>query len=366
MNVPFVDLKALHAPLQPNILRIIEGLLEGGVLMGGEQVKNFEEDFARYMGTRCCIACANGTDALEIILRALEIKGGDEVIVPANGWMSAAEAVLLVGATPVFVDNDPHTYTINPALIEARITKHTRAIIPIHLYGLAADLAPIIELARPRGIKIIEDAAQAHGAAMGNQKTGSMGDAAAFSFYPTKNLGALGDGGAMLTNDEALADKMRSIANHGQLVRDQPLRLGRNSRMDALQAAVLSMKLPYLDAWNRQRRQLAKHYQQQLADSPAVLPTVPDDQRHVHHLYVVRVAQRDSVQQHLAKKGIVTQVHYPYPVPALNPFRHLPSAQERFPVATRQASELLSLPLHPAMSLDTVDYVCGALKEALV
>lgn len=366
MNIPFVDLAALHAPFQPAILRATEDLLSSGLLMGGEAVTNFETAFARYLGVSHCICCANGTDALEIILRALDIGEEDEVIVSANGWMSAAEAVRLVGATPVFVDSHPLTYTIDPDLVEARITKRTRAIIPIHLYGFAADLSPIVELAHARGIKIIEDCAQAHGAAIGNRKVGSLGDAAAFSFYPTKNLGALGDGGAMLTNDKALADAMRSIANHGQLIRDQPLRLGRNSRMDALQAALLSIKLPHLDQWNRQRKMLAERYRQQLTDTSAILPIIPDDeQRHVHHLYVVRVPGRDIVRQQLAAEGITTQIHYPYPVPTLAPFRSLPSAQDTYPVATRQASELLSLPMHPTMSPESVDYVCHTLKNVL-
>ncbi len=227
MNIPFVDLSALHAPLQPVILRAMKDVLEGGVLMGGAAVKHFETAFSDYVGVSHCVSCANGTDALEIILRALDIGAEDEVIVPANGWMSAAEAVRLVGATPVFVDNHPLTYVIDLDLVEAKITKRTRAIIPIHLYGFATDLLPIVELARAQGINIIEDCAQAHGAAIGSQKVGSLGDAAAFSFYPTKNLGGMGDSGAMLTNDKILADTMRSIANHGQLVRDKPLRLGR-------------------------------------------------------------------------------------------------------------------------------------------
>ena len=365
MHVPFVDLSALHAPLQPAILRAIDQLVKGGVIMGGKSVEAFEAAFARYIGTKFCVSCANGTDALEIILRALDIKAGDEVIVPANGWMSAAEAVRLVGATPVFVDSHPLTYTLNPDEIEARRTEHTRAIVPIHLYGLAADLSPIIELAQAHGIKVIEDCAQAHGTAIGNRKVGSVGDVAAFSFYPTKNLGALGDGGAMLTNDAVLARKLRSIANHGQVARDQPVRLGRNSRMDALQATVLSIKLPHLDAWNQRRRQLAQRYRQQLASTALALPMLPDDEQHVHHLFVVRVRDRDTIQHYLAEHDIVTQIHYPTPVPALAPFCSLPSASADFPVATAQATELLSLPLHPTMSLEMVDYVGETLTQAI-
>ena len=365
MQVPFVDLSALHAPLQPTILRAIDQVVSQGVIMGGEAVAAFEADFAQYIGTDCCISCANGTDALEIILRALEINAGDQVIVPANGWMSAAEAVRLVGATPVFVDSHPHTYTMNPDEVVTHLTERTRAIIPIHLYGFAADVSELVELAHSHDIKVIEDCAQAHGAAIGNRKVGSLGDVAAFSFYPTKNLGALGDGGAMLTSDAALARKLRSIANHGQIARDQPIRLGRNSRMDALQATVLSIKLPYLDEWNRQRRHLARHYRQRLENTSLTLPILPAGERHVHHLYVVRVKGRDQLQRYLAEHGIITQIHYPTPVPALAPFCTLPSAQEVFSVATRQAPELLSLPLHPAMSEDTVDYVCDILTRGL-
>ena len=334
--------------------------------MGGPLLEAFETAFAQYVGTDYCIACANGTDALEIILRALAIGAGDEVVVPANGWMSAAEAVRLVGATPVFVDNDSTTYILNSNEVASHLTDRTRAIIPVHLYGLLTDLSPIIKLAREHGLWVIEDCAQAHGAAIGNRRAGSWGDVAAFSFYPTKNLGALGDGGAMLTNDEALARALRRVANHGQVARDRPVQLGRNSRMDALQAAVLTIKLPYLDGWNRRRRQLAQRYQQQLADLSLVLPVLPEDgPQHVHHLYVVRVRDRNRVQQHLARHGIVTQVHYPTPVPSLAPFRASVATSASFPVATRQAPQLLSLPLYPTMSTEAVDYVSEVLRRAM-
>lgn len=365
MRVPFVDLSSLHAPLQPAILQATDHLLKGGVIMGGEAVQTFEAAFAKYIGTKYCISCGNGTDALEIILRALNIKEGDEVIVPANGWMSAAEAARLVGATPVFVDSHPQTYAINPGEISARITERTRAIIPIHLYGLAADLVPIMKLAHLHNIKVVEDCAQAHGAAIGNRKVGSIGDAAAFSFYPTKNLGALGDGGAMLTNDALLADKMRSIANHGQVARDQPVRLGRNSRMDALQASILGIKLPYLDKWNEQRRQRAHQYRQRLVNASVSLPIITNEHQHVHHLFVVRVRERNNIRRYMEEHGISTQVHYPTPVPALAPFRTPLSVQEVFPVSHRQAPALLSLPLHPTISPEAVDYVCDVLKEAI-
>lgn len=365
MYVPFVDLSKLHAPLQSTILQAVDQLVDSGIIMGGNSLTLFEQSFARYIGTDYCVGCGNGTDALEIILRAYGIQNNDEVIVPANGWMSAAEAVRLVGATPVFVDSHPDTYLMDTEQLESLITPHTRAIIPVHLYGLAADLTTIIELAHSRNIKVIEDCAQAHGAAVGPHKAGSLGDASAFSFYPTKNLGALGDAGAMLTRDATLAATLRSIANHGQIARDRPVRLGRNSRMDALQAAVLSIKLPYLDHWNQQRRKLAHRYQQQLKAISVALPIISDSDRHVYHLYVVRVPHRDKVQQHLADRGITTQIHYPHPVPTLAPFRTLPSAQRSYPVSARQASELLSLPLSPTMSLEAVDYVCDTLKGVI-
>ena len=366
MLIPFVDLVALHAPLQPTILQAMDQLLQGGVVMGGQPLATFEASFAQYIGTGHCVACANGTDALEIILRALAIQPGDEVVVPANGWMSAAEAVRLVGATPVFVDNDPTTYAMRVDNIAAHLTARTRAIIPVHLYGLVTDLSPVMELARQRNITVIEDCAQAHGAMIGDRRAGSWGDAAAFSFYPTKNLGALGDGGAMVTHDEKLAAAMRRIANHGQVARDQPVQLGRNSRMDTWQAIVLAIKLPYLNEWNGRRRQLARRYEQQLSGAPLTLPVIPEDeQQHVHHLYVVRVANRRRVQQYLAEHGVITQIHYPTPVPYLAPFEMLSSAQEKFPTAAQQASELLSLPLHPTMSLEAVDYVSDILWQAI-
>ena len=287
------------------------------------------------------------------------------MIVPANGWMSAAEAVRLVGATPVFVDSDPDTYAMDVSQVEARWTHHTRAVVIVHLYGRATDPAALVALARARGGLVIEDCAQAHGAVVNRQRAGSLGHVAAFSFYPTKNLGALGDGGAMLTQDAALAATLRQVANHGQVARDQAVRLGRNSRMDALQAAVLSLKLPYLDAWNQRRQQLARHYEERLAGLPLTLPARPDNDQHVHHLYVVRVRHRDAVQRFLANEGVATQIHYPTPVPDLIPFRHLIPPPTGFPVARRQAAELLSLPLHPTLSWSAVDYVCDVLRRAV-
>ena len=363
MQVPFADLSAQHIPLQDRLHQALQNLLEGGRFIGGESVAQFEQDFAAYIGTVHGVACGNGTDALEIVLRALDIGSGDEVIVPANGWLSAAEAVCLVGATPVFVDNDTDTYNIDPRLIENCLTPRTRAIIPVHLYGLPADMPRIMALAQQHDLRVIEDCAQAPGAHIGNRKVGGWGDAAIFSFYPIKNLGAIGDAGMMLTNNPTLAQRMRCLANYGRFEKEAPTMLGRNSRMDPLQAAFLSIKLPYLDQWNQQRQDIAQQYCEALADTGLKLPG-PYAEKSVYHLFVVQVSQREQIQQYLRQQGIATEVHYPYPVCTLAPFQSQPLLSHHFPVAIRQAAHLLSLPLYPNLTPEAVMHVAYHLRAA--
>ncbi|MEQ9440565.1 MAG: DegT/DnrJ/EryC1/StrS family aminotransferase [Cyclobacteriaceae bacterium] len=354
MKIPFVDLRRQHDPFKGELQAAFAELLGGGVVMGGEVVRLFEEAFASYLGVKYAISCANATDALEIVLRAWDIRQGDEVIVPANGWMSAAEAVCLVGATPVFVDNQADGYCLDEHLLEAKITERTKAIIPIHLYGDPANMPAIVAVARQYGINVLEDCAQAHGASVQGKKVGSWGQAGIFSFYPTKNLGALGDGGMMVTSDEQLALRCRAIAQHGQFQRHTHQVLGRNSRMDALQARFLMIKLPYLDQWNVRRKQIADHYRQAWSAFSIKLP----DQRpgSVWHLFVVQITQRDRIQALLLKKGITTEIHYLIPVcqqPVFQRYR----APEGYPQAESQASRLLSIPVYPELTDLEVDYI---------
>ncbi len=362
MNVPFVDLSALHKPLQPALSRAFDVLTAQGTVMGGEAVPDFERAFAQYVGVRHCVACANGTDALEIVLRALEIGAGHEVIVPANGWLSAAESVRLVGATPVYVDSHPLTYNINDQLVEEKVTARTRAIIPIHLYGRPANLAALSTIAERHQLRLIEDAAQAHGAIVENRKVGGWGHAATFSFYPTKNLGALGDAGAITTNDDTLADAVRAVAQHGQHVRNYPVCLGRNSRMDNLQAAVLSLKLPHLDRWNQRRKAIANRYYEQLQPvlGSDALPTSSDES--VHHLFVIQLDRRDEIREQLQRAGITTAIHYPQTVIDMME-RETGWSATLAPVAHRQAQRVLSLPINPSLTDTQVDYVVSQIER---
>ncbi len=362
MHVPFVDLKKQYLAHRQEIDQALVNVFEKSIFASDETISDFEKHFTEYLDAPYCIACGNCTDALEIILRALEIQRGDEVIVPANGWLSAAEAVVLVGGTPVFADNHPDFYTIDPNQIITKITSKTKAIIPIHLYGLPADTDAIRDIAHQHNIKIIEDCAQSHGATYKGKKTGTLGDAAAFIFYPTKNLGAYGDAGAIVTHNKQLAEKCGMLANHGQRIRNQHQLLGRNSRMDTLQAAVLNVKLRYLDQWNAQRGKHAAQYMELLKDTPIELPHAPAHMLHAFHLFVVRVKNRGQVIDYLEKKGILTAIHYPVALPDMPVFSHLQTKPEDYPVARSQASELLSLPIYPELTAAAIQYVAATLK----
>lgn len=363
MKIPFLDLQRQQKSLLSPLQGLFEEVILKDTLLGGKAVSSFEKDFAVYQGGAQVISCANCTDALEIALRALEIGAGDEVIVPANGWMSAAEAVCLVNAHPVFVDNHPHTYTMDIEQVEEKISSRTKAIIPIHLYGLAADMPAIRTLAQKHQLKVIEDCAQAHGAATQSKKAGSWGDIAAFSFYPTKNMGALGDGGALVTHDDKLAEACRQIASHGQVKKNKHIRLGRNSRMDTLQAAVLQYKLGFLDEWNERRRKLAATYTEALRDLPLQLPIEPEGFYHVYHLYVIQSERRDWLMEKLAKMGVGTAIHYPEAVADMQVFKNY--TLNDTPIASKQAAKLLSLPLFPELRDDEQDYVIECLRKLL-
>lgn len=360
--VPFVDLRAQYASIQGEIDAAIAAVIRETAFIGtGENrfVRAFEEQFATWLGIGHCIGCANGTDAIEILLQALDIGAGHEVIVPAHSWISTAEAVTAVGARPVFVDTRPDTYTMDVSLVEARITGATRAIIPVHLYGLPADMDEVLAIARRFRLRVIEDCAQAVGATYKGRKIGTLADAASFSFFPGKNLGAYGDAGGMVTGDADLARTARMIANHGQLRKHEHLREGRNSRLDGLQAAILSAKLPHLDDWTARRQQHAARYSALLADMPLMLPHVPADRTHVYHLYVVQAERRDALQQALAEADIGCAIHYPRALPALPAYQARGWSAADYPVATSAAGRILSLPMYPELTDALLGHVAG-------
>lgn len=357
MIVPFFELTNQYKQLSEEIDTAFSNILREGRFIGGEAVANFQRDFSQYLGVEHCIGCGNATDALEIALRALGVGPGDEVLVPDLTQISAAEAVSLVGASPVFVDVHPQFYTIEPTKIPEQLSPRTKAIIPVHLYGLPAPMDDILSIATKHNLAVIEDCAQAHGASHKEKKVGSIGDIGVFSFYPTKNLGAYGDGGAMVTNNQELATACNQIADHGQEKKDKHIRLGRNSRLDTLQAAILSKKLPYLDEWNHRRQSTAELYGKLLRDAPITLPTAPDNTNHVFHLYVIQTDHRDGLKNHLSEKGITTAVHYPYTLSRTEVYG---SNQSLSPPSTAHnlTSKILSLPIYPEISTEQVEWVC--------
>jgi dTDP-4-amino-4,6-dideoxygalactose transaminase len=364
MKIPFLELAPTYAELKADIDAAIGRVLTKGWYILGEEVAAFEREFAEYVGARHCVGVGNGLEALRLVLRAWDIGRDTEVIVPSNTYIATALAASEVGATPVFVEPDPSTHNLDPARLEAAITSRTRAIIPVHLYGLPSDMEPINAIALKRGIKVLEDAAQAHGATYKGRKAGALGDAAAWSFYPSKNLGAIGDAGAVTTDDDTLADKLRVLRNYGSRVRYHNEVAGVNSRLDELQAAILRVKLRKLDEWNTRRRKLAEAYHNGLRGADLVLPVEPDEARSCWHLYVVRVRNREPVAKALADAGIGTLVHYPVPPYRSPAYATLGIPAGRFPIADRLADEVLSLPLGPHLGRQQVDQVIAALTAS--
>jgi dTDP-4-amino-4,6-dideoxygalactose transaminase len=365
MRVPFVDLKAQYHSLQAEFEAAILKVLSDTAFIAGRYTAEFERAFAEYLGVSHCIGVANGTDALEIALLSVGIEPGDEVLVPANTFFATAEAVTNIGAVPIFVDVDPATYNIDTSLIEAAITPRTKAIIPVHLYGLPADIEDVVDTAREHDLKVVEDCAQAHGATVKGRKVGTFGDAATFSFYPSKNLGAFGDGGAIVTNNDDVNALARAISNHGQLIRNSHSMIGRNSRLDGIQGAVLSVKLPHLESWIGARRSHAARYNELLSGTGLILPVEPRDLRHTYHLYVVQVSDRDAVQARLANSEIETGIHYPTAIPFLEPFNDRGYTSADFPVAYAQMSKLLSLPMYAELTDEMIERVCEVLRTAV-
>lgn len=362
-QIPLVDLKAQFQPLREEILAAIAGVLDGMQLFLGPQQRAFEEEFARYCGVADAIGMSNGTDAIELALRALGVGPGDEVITQPNSFIATGEAISATGATPIFADVDPVTSTLDPALLEQAITPRTKAIIPVHLYGRPADMHGILAVARPRGIAVIEDACQAHGASLAGQRCGSMGDLACFSFYFSKNLGAYGEGGAVTTNNRELAERVRLYRDHGSRIRYEHEVIGRNARLDEMQAAILRIKLRHLDAWNAARRERAAALSAALAGTSVQLPEPGGDEVYeIFHLYVVRHPERDRLKAFLGERGIGTGIHYPKPIhlqPAYASLGHQPGS---FPITERLAGEILSLPMYAELTDAQIEYIADAVR----
>lgn len=363
MTVPFLDLKSAYLELRHELDAAYHRVMASGWSVLGEEVQAFEKQFAAYCGARYCVGVGNGLDALSLILRGYGIGAGDEVIVPSNTFIATWLAVSHAGACPVPVEPDAATFNLHPEYVERAITPRTRAIIAVHLYGLSADMDSIREVARSRGLKVIEDAAQAHGARYKGQRIGNLGDAAGFSFYPTKNLGAFGDGGAVVTDDGQLADRVAAMRNYGSRKRYEHESKGCNSRLDEVQAALLQVRLQRLDEWNERRRARARLYVSLLSGLPLTLPHEPPGAEHVWHLFVVRVAQREALQRFLEDRGVGTLIHYPVP-PHLQPaYKDLGLGPGALPVSEKIHREVLSLPMGPHLGEDQLSYVASAVAD---
>lgn len=363
MKVPFLDVKASYLELKDELDASYQRVMNSGWYIFGEEVEAFEQEFASYCGAKYCIGVANGLEALHLILRAYGISAGDEVIVPANTYIATWLAVTYAGARPVPVEPDPFTYNLDPLKIEATLTHNTRAILPVHLYGQTAEMDPINELAKKHGLKVIEDAAQAHGALYKNRMSGNLGDAAGFSFYPGKNLGAYGDGGAVLTNDPDIDRKVRMLRNYGSRVKYFNEVKGFNSRLDPLHAAFLRTKLKYLDTWNLRRKKVAQRYLRELKNvKDLVLPKVPDWADPAWHVFVVRHPRRDELQAYLNGQGIGTLIHYPVPPHLSEAYNEYHWSNGDFPITEELARTVLSLPIGPHLDDSAISLIIQAIS----
>ena len=363
-QIPYLDLKVANQNLSESLNEAFQKVLNSGWFILGKALEKFEDEFAAYLGSNYCIGVGNGLEALHLILRAYGIGVGDEVIVPSNTYIATWLAVTYSGAIPVPVEPDPSTYNLDPARIEAAITGATRAILPVHLYGQSAEMDGINEIANRHALVVIEDAAQAQGAYFLDRACGNLGHAAGFSFYPGKNLGALGDAGAVTTNDEALAKEIRALRNYGSEKKYQNELLGFNSRLDELQAAFLSVKLPYLDGWNAHRRGIARFYSEHLSKIPGlVIPAVPDWATPIWHIYPLCYDNRDQLQTFLKDEGIETLIHYPIPPHLSKAYAFMGFSKGDFPIAERIASTELSLPISPDMTMAMAEYVVAKIQQ---
>ncbi|MBT9585529.1 DegT/DnrJ/EryC1/StrS family aminotransferase [bacterium] len=363
MRVPFVDLKAQYQSLKPQIDQAIAGVIETTAFIGGPFVRQFEQEFARLVGVKHCVSCANGTDSLFILLKMLGIGRGDEVITVANSWISSSETITLAGASPVFVDVHPDYYSLDENLLEAAITPRTKAIIAVHLQGQMCEMEVLGRLCSKYQLSLIEDCAQSHLSEYRGIRAGLFGVAGSFSFYPGKNLGAYGDAGCIVTNDDELAQKCLMFARHGALIKHQHKIEGMNSRLDGLQAAILLAKLPFLEQWTKARAERANWYEEALAEIPEIVPPVcRPDTYHSYHLYVIRCQRRQELMNFLSERTIETVVHYPTPLPLLEAYRYLGKTPEDFPVSSRLSLEILSLPMFPELTREQVAHVAQSIK----
>lgn len=363
MKIPFVTFLPMEKELNNDIREAFDRVFTRSWYIEGVEDEAFEKAFAEYCGTKYCVGVGNGLDALMLALKALGIGEGDEVIVPSNTYIATALAVTYVGATPVFVEPNIRTFNINPALIEASITDKTKAIMPVHLYGQACDMDPIMEIAHHHHLFVVEDCAQAHGATYKGRKVGTFGDAAGFSFYPGKNLGALGDAGAAVTNDKELADKIRALGNYGSDYKYHHIYKGNNSRLDELQAAFLAAKLPHLERMNVERRRIAQLYTDGIKNDKVITPYVPKYAVPVWHIYGIRCKDRDALEKHLNEKGIGTNKHYPIPMHMQECYRDLNILQGSLPIAEKISATELSIPMYYGMTDEEVKYVIDAINE---
>jgi len=364
MNIPFVDLKAQYLTIQNEIDTSIQSVIENTAFIKGKYVHKFEREYAEAYGVQHCISCANGTDALFITLKTLGVGSGDEVITTALSWISTSEVITQAGAKVVFVDIEPDSYTIDSQKIEEKITEKTKAIIPVHIYGQPADMDAIMAIAEKYNLFVIEDCAQAHFAEWKGKKVGTFGVAGTFSFFPGKNLGAYGDAGAIISNEDEFAIKSRMYANHGALKKHYHEFEGINSRMDGIQAAILSVKLKYIQDWTMKRLQHAENYNSLLAGFDSIItPKINPVVRHVFHLYVVRLEDRNNFQEFLRENGIATGIHYPTPLPFLQAYKYLKHKPNDFPVVNKLRNQLLSLPLFPEMTKKMQIYVASCIKK---
>ncbi len=362
MKIPIFDLYRQYLFLKPKIDKTIARVIKESAYISGKDNQRFDQTFAQYCGCKYASGVASGSTALDIALEALGVKAGDEVICPSHTFAATAEAVVHRGAKPVFVDIDEPTYNLNPKLIEEKITKKTKAIIPVHLYGQTCQMKPILKLAKKYRLKVLEDAAQAHGAKYLDQTAGSMGDAAIFSFFPAKNLGCYGDGGAITTQSSQVARKINLLKDHGRISKYEHQEIGYGERLDNLQAAILNVKLPYLDKWNRRRRKIAQFYNQELKNK-FITPVVHSDCESVFYVYTLRHRHRDKVQTYLTKKGIATGVYYPKPLHLQPSFAYLKYQTGSLPVSEKIAREIFSIPIFPELTDSEIEYIATTLLK---
>lgn len=364
MKVNFVDLKIQYQSIKKEVDAAIQDVLDNTAFIMGERLKNFENNFAKAHQARYCLGTSSGTDSLHLALWTLGIGRGDEVLVPVNTFFATAEAVSLTGAKPVFVDNNPESYNIDVNKIEEKLTSKTKAIIPVHLYGQSADLDPILEIAQHYKLHVVEDCAQAHLETYKGKPVGTFGDIGCFSFYAGKNLAAYGEGGAVITNDEKLFNKMAKIRDHGSSKKYHHEFIGHNYRLEAIQAVILNVKLKYLESWNEMRRQNAKLYENYLANCEEVkLPKKMSYAKHVYHLFVIRAKYRDGLQRFLTENNIYTGLHYPIPIHLQKAYNFLGYKTGDFPIAEKYANEIISLPMYPELKEEEIKYVCEKIKE---